>query len=339
MRPAWPRVGVVGVVDDRDAADFEHLAPHRQGLELGQAARPFPPGRCPAAGRRPPPPGRRRGGGVPRRARGTGSRRRGMPASRLAGLHVGGRKSHASLVPTQVIGARQRSRAAKPRIVAKDGLAVGGQGGEQFGLGLGDAARLPKPAEVGVADVRDRRRSCGAAQFGQRGDFARPAGAEFEHRVVVLRLDGQHAQRHAEMVVVVARAGRAAKPRCSTVWIICRVVVLPTLPVTATPCPVKLLAASTAPSATGPGGCRRRGSAQRQAGGRYVLGDHGARRAVPERRRRQNRRRRGWVRAKPKTRRPARSAGCRSALGPSGPPCRRAPRAVAEAQSAADQRR
>ena len=39
----------------------------------------------------------------------------------------------------------------------------------------------------------------GADQFGQRGDLARPAGPQFEHGIVVVRLDGGHAQGHADM--------------------------------------------------------------------------------------------------------------------------------------------
>ena len=63
-------------------------------------------------------------------------------------------------------------------------------------------------------------------------------GPQFQHGVVVIRLHRQHAQGDAQVVVEIAWAGRSRSRDCNTVWIICRVVVLPTLPVTATTAPV-----------------------------------------------------------------------------------------------------
>ena len=53
----------------------------------------------------------------------------------------------------------------------------------------------------------------GRSQFGHCSDFARPARAQFEHGVVVVRLDGRHAQRDAEMVIEIAGAGRSPQLR------------------------------------------------------------------------------------------------------------------------------
>ena len=39
------------------------------------------------------------------------------------------------------------------------------------------------------------------------------ARAQFQHGVIVVRLDRQHAQRHADVIVVISRADRAGEPR------------------------------------------------------------------------------------------------------------------------------
>ena len=67
-------------------------------------------------------------------------------------------------------------------------------------------------AQMGVADARDHA-DLRPAQFGQRRNLAGPACPQFQHAVVVGRLDRRHAQRDADAVIEVLRAGRAAEPR------------------------------------------------------------------------------------------------------------------------------
>ncbi len=76
-RPHRRGVRVVGVVDDRGAANLLHLATHGHGAELVQSAGHRRPDRGPSSGPRPPPPAPPSRGGVPTPARRTGNRPRG----------------------------------------------------------------------------------------------------------------------------------------------------------------------------------------------------------------------------------------------------------------------
>ena len=149
------------------------------------------------------------------------------------------RTSQSSPTPTQVISAVQSAgHVSQPGIVAQHGPAVGRQGREQFGLGLGDVPPAAEAAEMGVADAGNHA-DLRPRQFGQRGDLARPARAQFQHGVIVGRLDRRHAQGDAEVVVEVLRAGRAAEPRLQHgMDHLPRRCVLPALPVTAITVPV-----------------------------------------------------------------------------------------------------
>ena len=100
---------------------------------------------------------------------------------------------------------------SQPGVVAEHRAAVGRQRGEQLRLGIGDFSQAAELAEMRVADAgddADRR----PGKLGQRGDLAGMIRPQLQHRVVVDRLDGRHAQRNAELVVEVSRAGRAAEP-------------------------------------------------------------------------------------------------------------------------------
>ena len=83
-----------------------------------------------------------------------------------------------------------------------------GNAGQQLGLGLGHTLAIAESAEMGVSNLRDHA-DLGRTQLGQHGDLAGAAGAQFQHGIVVLRFDGQHAQRHAPLIIVVSRAGRS----------------------------------------------------------------------------------------------------------------------------------
>ena len=65
---------------------------------------------------------------------------------------------------------------SQPGIVAEHRSAVGRQGGEQFGLALGDVLPAAETAQMGVADARNHA-DFRPAHFRQCGDFAGPARA------------------------------------------------------------------------------------------------------------------------------------------------------------------
>ena len=79
------------------------------------------------------------------------------------------------------------------------------------------------------------------AQSGQFFDFARRACAQLQRGVFMIWLQPQQAQRQTDVIVVILRARESANFERSTVSIISRVVVLPTLPVTATTRPLNWL--------------------------------------------------------------------------------------------------
>ena len=123
------------------------------------------------------------------------------------------RRSQPSPAPTQVIGAADfeatlRSQGSSPSTARPSA----GKAASNSALAWAISLPAAEAAEMGVADARDDA-DAGLGQFGQRGDLARPARAQFQHGVVVVRLDGRHAQGHAEVVVEISRAGRAAEPR------------------------------------------------------------------------------------------------------------------------------
>ncbi len=131
----------------------------------------------------------------------------------MIAVDVGGPESQPSPAPTQVTPAAQpwatfRSQGSSPSTARPSG----GRAASSSALAWAICRRLPKPPRW-ASPTRVITPTLRRGQLGQRGDLARPAGAQFQHGVVVVRLDGRHAQGHAEVVVEVSRAGRAAKPR------------------------------------------------------------------------------------------------------------------------------
>ena len=139
-------------------------------------------------------------------------------AKRQAALLAAGRRRRGGRsprsAPTQVTSRLQsRGHVSQPGVVAQHGPAVGRQGGQAIRPWLwAMCCRLPKPPRW-ASPTHVITPTFGRAQFGQRGNLAGPACPQFQHGVVVVRLDRRHAQRDAEVVVEVLRAGRAAEPR------------------------------------------------------------------------------------------------------------------------------
>src|SRR6185295_6990679 len=102
------------------------------------------------------------------------------------------------------------SRAAQPRVVAGEHRpAAVLQLFQKLALGLGDTLLAAEAAEMCVADAgndSDRR----PAERGQCADLAGSAGRQLEHGKVIVRLDRQHAQGHADMVVEILGAGSSS---------------------------------------------------------------------------------------------------------------------------------
>ena len=101
---------------------------------------------------------------------------------------------------------------AQSGVVGQHGVSVGRQRGQQLGLGPRDVVAAAETGQMGIANRRDHA-DLGPAEGGQGGNLARTIGPQLQHGIVVLRLHRRHAQGDAEVVVEVARAGRARQPR------------------------------------------------------------------------------------------------------------------------------
>ena len=121
--------------------------------------------------------------------------------------------SQPSLMPTQVTAAlqssaRSRSQGSSPSTARPSA----GRAASSSALASAMPCRLPNPPRW-ASPICVITPTFGRHKSASDGDFAAVARAQLEHRVVVVRLDGQHAQRHADVVVVVPRAGRAGQAR------------------------------------------------------------------------------------------------------------------------------
>ena len=101
--------------------------------------------------------------------------------------------------------------AAQTFVVARQhGPTVFGQVPQEFELAGDERFGTAETREVGFAQLGDHA-DLGPNQFGQGVDLAGAAGGDFEHRIAVTRCQLEQAQRHAEMIVVIARAGRTVE--------------------------------------------------------------------------------------------------------------------------------
>ncbi len=211
-------VGVVGVVDDREAVGTPlYLHAHgrqRRPAEAGGDPLRLQPERV-AGGSR----GQRVGHQVlaRRRQRGLGA------AARGAQLEV----RVAALVERDPLGADlgawaeaelEHHRRGAPghrrhqRVVGVEhGGAVRRQGLDQLALGRGDGGLGAEHAEVGDADV-EHDPDLGARQPRQRGDVAGGAGAHLDHQRLGARLQPRQGQRQADLVVERGGVGDRGEP-------------------------------------------------------------------------------------------------------------------------------
>ncbi len=210
-RPHRRGVRIVGVVDDRRAADLDDFAAHRHGLVVGQRRGDFLQVKAQHAAH-----GHGSQGGVdmmtapdrnrkPHRARAppqatSWNCKRPCRHSTFTAL-----RSHCGPVPIHVIGAAQRDdKARSHESSTSTACPLAGNAASNSAFASATPWRLPKPprwaSPICVITPTFGRTTRPAGRSRRRGC------AQFQHGIVVLRFDRQHAQGHAPLIIVVSRA-------------------------------------------------------------------------------------------------------------------------------------